>query len=269
MAWESAAIGLLTDALKSVLGRIMESGQERRAAQLISEATRELLLEHPHIEEVKSKLIEAEKLLKTPSPQLLHAQFFLDRVTQDYTSAQFALGKMRNVYKQMGSVKGVAEANELSAITFIEMQNYSEAADLFQQVVNSYKQIGDFRSLVEIFPHALEAYIHENLNLQAQELVSENIEIAIRSREPEKVFAILISLGMIANSCNSNLLAVKAFSTAWAMQESDKLWSQIKECSSSLSLSESQLNNILVTTKENFQEGKTDELVLYLFNNEN
>jgi hypothetical protein len=71
MTWASAAIELFNDAIKNLFGRLGDSLDEQRAAALLSEATRELLMVNPEIEKIRANITEAETLLKTPSAALL------------------------------------------------------------------------------------------------------------------------------------------------------------------------------------------------------
>lgn len=74
-------IGLVTRFLNKVRRRKQLKSKQKRCAQLVSEARRELLAIKPNLHVVKARLAQAQSMCSAPSEELSQAQEMLQRVT--------------------------------------------------------------------------------------------------------------------------------------------------------------------------------------------
>lgn len=265
MPWESAVIGLFVDAIKSLFGRFGDSLNEQRAAELVSQAMRELLMVNPQIEKVRASIMEAEKLLKTPSAELLRVQVLLDRVLGNQDSAHRALYRMCQAYQMEGNRRGEAEAHLLSGITDLEFGNYHEATKSFQQAVCIFQQIGDEISLAKALMYTIDVAIHEGRFDQAREALSSVLKISRRYPSQINNATVLIELGDLAVSYDQKNLALRFFVTSLVIQDDEHVRQHIQELSKRLCLSEDQLQKFIEEMKASYAQHNEDEFAETIF----
>jgi hypothetical protein len=258
MTWESAAIGLFNDAIKSLFGRLGDSLDEQRAAALVSEAARELLLVNPDIEKIMANIREAEALLKTPSVALLRVQALLDLFLRNQESAHSALKRMHEAYE-------LAQTYLLSAITDLELTNLRAAAESVRWAVQICETMGDQRSLAQALVYTIIVAINGH-DFDAARNALSDLLLSLRGlRDPDDEATIIGDLAPPAYEVNLKTLALHFLVASWVVQNDMRTWERIEHLSTEIGLNKKRLKEIIHEMNAAYAKERDSDLATIVF----
>jgi hypothetical protein len=187
-------VGLLVDLLKSIInsaaGRVTTLGRKKRAAELISEAVRELLSQTPRVARARALLLQAEELLEVPSEELERANEILQtlvRVDEAVERARFALAATPETMQDLACRSGLeaqiwAVPGKLAQALLAQLQGLV-SADLASFVDHLQAEENEAPGAdVELVAHSLQQWISSSLELLATAKLSEERGIGYMER---------------------------------------------------------------------------------------